>query len=377
MRFAPNKLALIAAAALCALNAFGDPVQTGEGSTDLSGNMQLKWLGKSLPGNFLSAEVMLSLGMLPDTSDGRFSGKVSMARVGLDFHPPKVLDVKLSMPFLVKQGPDGFTGPFGDMDLDICKKWGKNENVQTALTIGFPTGYSAIQKPNPQGTVDGVTFLDPENQPGNGLFDAQVRASYMFLPEWGFVNVGGAYSAGLFAVRTSEYIYDTSTQKASRKSMDFQIARDGLGATNEAGVRTPDHISISADLGIKTDMLMQCFSLGFSFPMESIKIYNLMGNTTQFTRSTRDSVTDSLQHLYSGTDTTFQVLGEQPNQAWYYLQKWTHEIKADPYLTIQYNVEKNDMAFPIFLGAMFKFDLDNQIKFGGLNVGLGFRFPVF
>jgi len=40
-------------------------------------------------------------------------------------------------------------------------------------------------------------------------------------------------------------------------------------------------------------------------------------------------------------------------------------------------VEKNDMAFPIFLGAMFKFDLDNQIKFGGLNVGLGFRFPVF
>jgi len=74
-------------------------------------------------------------------------------------------------------------------------------------------------------------------------------------------------------------------------------------------------------------MLMQCFSLGFSFPMESIKIYNLMGNTTQFTRSTRDSVTDSLQHLYSGTDTTFQVLGEQPNQAWYYLQKWTHEIK--------------------------------------------------
>lgn len=374
MHFAPNKLALIAATALCALNAFGDPIQTGEGSTDVSGNMQLKWLGRSLPGNFLSAEIMLSLGMLPDTSDGRFSGKVSMARVGLDFHPPKILDVKLSMPFLVKQGPEGFTGPFGDMDLDICKKWGKNENFLTALTIGFPTGYSAIQKPNSQGTVDGVTFLDPENQPGGGLFDAQVRASYMFLPDWGFVNLGGVYSAGLFAIRTSEYGYDTVNQRISHMTMQFQVARDGLGATNEAGVLTPDRVCLYADFGIKTEMLTHCLSIGYTHPLESGKIYNLTEGATNNSYSTIDS---AIASLHSDGDTTYQVVGQRSNGQWVYLQKTTTAVKTVPYLTLQYNVEKSDMAFPIFLGAMFRFDLDNQIKFGGLTVGLGFKFPVY
>jgi hypothetical protein len=320
---------------------------------------------------------MLSLGMLPDTAAGRFAVKTSMARVSLDFHPPKFLDITLTMPFLIKQGPDGFTGPFGDLSVDLGKKWGKEENVLTALTLGFPTGYGAIQKPNSQGNVDGVTFLDPDNQPGNGLFDACVRVSYAFIQDWGFINVGGAYYGGFFAIRTNNYGYDTLNQSISHESMQFQLARHSLGAINEAGVLTPDRFSISADIAIKADMLMHCFNFGCSFPMESGKIYNLTQKATNNSYSTMDSAVASLQRQYGASDTTFQVVGVQGDGQWVYLQKSVANLRTDPYITFQYNVEKNDLAFPVFLGAMLKLDVDKSLMFGGLSVGLGFKFPVY
>jgi hypothetical protein len=377
MHFVPNRFALLAVVAFLACSAFGDPVQTGESNTDLSGGMQLKWMGKSLPGNVLNVGVLLSLAMLPDTLDGKFSAKTSTALVSLDFHPQKILDLKLSMPFLVKQGPEGFTGPFGDMFVDICKKWGKDENLATALAIGFPTGYSAIQKLNAQQAFDGVTFLNPENEPGNGLFTAQVRASYAFLPDWGFVNLGGAYSAGLFAVRTTEYGYDTLQKTISHVAMEFQVARDGLGATNEAGVLTPDRLSLFTDFGFKTEMLIHCFSIGYFHPLESGRINQLTQKETALSYSTRDSADAFLQQKYTNPDTTFEVVGQRGNGQWVYLQKTTSSLKTVPFLTLQYNVEKSDMTFPMFIGAMVKLDFDKNVKFGGLAVGLGFKFPVY
>ena len=372
MRLSAKKFLFLAAVGLLACPSFGESIQTGQSSTDMSGNLQLQWLGKSAPGNILNAEIMLSLGMLPDTLAGRFAAKTSMARVSLDFHPPKILDITLSMPFLIKQGPDGFTGPFGDLSVDICKEWGKDENFLTALTVGLPTGFATIQQKN--SILSGVTYLDPIDQPGNGLFDAQVRACYAFLQEWGFLNVGASYFAGLFAIRTSEYGYDTANQTISHPSMQFQVARDGLGATNDAGVRTPDRLSVFANLGIKTDMLMHCFAIGYTHSMESGLIYNLTPGATLNTYSTRDSAVAS---LHGNLDTTYQVVGEQSNSAWVYLAKTTTQVRSDPYLTIQYNVEKSDMAFPVFLGAMLRLDIDKSLMFGGLSVGLGFRFPVY
>jgi hypothetical protein len=186
--------------------------------------------------------------------------------------------------------------------------------------------------------------------------------------------VGASYFAGLFAIRTSEYGYDTANQTISHPSMQFQVARDGLGATNDAGVRTPDRLSVFANLGIKTDMLMHCFAIGYTHSMESGLIYNLTPGATLNTYSTRDSAVAS---LHGNLDTTYQVVGEQSNSAWVYLAKTTTQVRSDPYLTIQYNVEKSDMAFPVFLGAMLRLDIDKSLMFGGLSVGLGFRFPVY
>ena len=68
------------------------------------------------------------------------------------FIPGKVLDLKLSMPFLIKQTPDGKTGPFGDMLLDVSRSWGTLNMFAAGLTLNFPTGYSTIMS-------DDTTFL--------------------------------------------------------------------------------------------------------------------------------------------------------------------------------------------------------------------------
>ena len=198
----------------------------------------------------------------------------------------------------------------------------------------------------------------------------------MFLPDWGFINLGGAYSAGLFAIRTSEYGYDSAHDNMSHVAMAFQVARDGLGATNEAGVLTPDRLSLFTDFGFKTEMLVHCFSIGYFQPMESGKIYNLKQLATGLSYTSKDSAVAFLQQKYTNPDTSFEVVGKRGNDQWVYLEKTTAAVKTVPYLTLQYNVEKSDMTFPVFLGAMVRLDFDNSVKFGGLAVGLGFKFPV-
>jgi hypothetical protein len=357
-------------------SASGQAMQVGENSLDLSGDMHLKWIGKGIAGKLIDADIVLSEAMIADSStiggseyDGRFRVKTTQALVSFYAHPGKILDLKLSMPFLIRQGPEGKTGPFGDMVLDVSRSWGALNMVSAGLTLGFPTGYSTIMS-------DNTHFLSPENQVGNGLFGAAVRASYGFAPDWGIIDIGASYSAGLFAIRTSDYGYDPTTDNITYGTKAFEVARDGWGARNDAGVVTPDHIGLFADFGIKTETVNHGISIGYFYPAAPMGYEALdKGNTTSpfTTKALAQQYLDTSNHV---SNTTYFAAGQRADNTWEYLSKTTFTKKALPSLTLQYNIEKNDLVFPIFLGGMVKMDYDNRLNFSGFSLGIGFKFPV-
>lgn len=273
------------------------------------------------------------------------------------------------MPFLVKQGPDGKTGPFGDMLLDVSRSWGALNMVAAGVTLNFPTGYSTIMS-------DNTHFLPAESQVGNGLFGATVRASYGFAPDWGIVNAGASYSAGLFAIRTSDYGYDPVTHNITYDKKAFEVAREGWGARNDAGVVTPDHIGVFADFGIKTETVNHGFSIGYYYPVvpAGYDTLNKDSTTSQFsTKALAQGYLDTSNHA---SNTTYFVAGQRAGGTWEYLGKTSFTKRTFPSLILQYNIEKNDMTFPIFLGGMVKMDYDNRLNFSGFSLGIGFKFPV-
>jgi hypothetical protein len=126
MHFTQGKAVIAICGLLLALPAAGQSVQTGEDLADISGDMQLAWIGNGVSQKALDVEIMISHGILPDSStmigsdyDGRYLVQISKALVGFTFRGLKPVDIKLRMPFVIKQGREGKTGPFGDMTLDI------------------------------------------------------------------------------------------------------------------------------------------------------------------------------------------------------------------------------------------------------------------
>jgi hypothetical protein len=343
---------------------------------NVSGDMQLKWIGKGFSEKIIDCEMLLSQTMLADSSitssdyDGRFRLKTTTGLLSVFFRPVKTLTLKLSMPFLYKQGPDGKTGPFGDLSLDVSGSWGALNRGFAGLTIGFPTGYSSIMK-------DNMSFLSLENQLGSGLFGASARAGYSFSPEWGILNIGASYSAGLFAIRTSEYGYDQNTDLIIYDKKTFELARNGFGARNDAGVTRPDFLGVFADLGIKTETVNHGISVGYYYPAAPVTYETLVKANTTTTFATR-----ALAQAYlDAGDTVANVksfaAGQRTDSTWEYVTRTTLTRKTFPSLTLQYNIEKNDLAFPIFLGGMVKLDYNNRLNFGGFGLGLGFKFPVY
>ncbi len=357
-------------------SASGQPMQVGENGLGLSGDLHLKWIGKGIAGKLIDAEVVVSEAMIADSSklggseyDGMFRTKITQALVSFYVHPGKVLDLMLSMPFLIKQGPDGKTGPFGDLLVDVSRSWGTLNMVAAGLTLNFPTGYSTIMS-------DNTTFLSSENQLGSGLFGATARASYGFAPDWGIINVGASYSAGLFAIRTSEYGYDPNTDNINFDTKTFQVARDGWAARNDAGVVTPDHVGMFADFGIKTETVNHGISVGYYYPTAPMGYEILDKGNTASTFSTKAQAQEYLDSSNHASSTTYFVAGQRADNTWEYLSRTTFTTKALPSLILQYNIEKNDMLFPIFLGGMVKMDYDNRLNFSAFSLGVGFKFPV-
>jgi hypothetical protein len=385
MRFSTVVSRVIALAAAVCVSAYGQALVTGENSLGISGDMQLKWIGKGVPQKKLDAEILISQAIYADTTptigadyDGRYNLRTTTALVSVFYHLHNAVDFKLSMPFMIKQGVDQSnvvkTGPFGDLSLDVSREWGAAAHVMTGLTIGLPTGPSSIHSSSIVDSMD-VKFLSPDNQLGSGFFSASLRASYRLLPEWGLVNVGASYMAGLFAVRTTAYGYNTATKTVTFDNSQFESARDGWAARNEAGVVRPDRIGLFTDVFVKTETVNHGFAVGYYYPAAAEKRITLEKGIQK--APTQDSALAALRAQDSTKSVEYLMLGQTADQTWEYLSKTACSINTYPVLTLQYNLEKNDPTFPIFLGGMVKMEYNNRLNFAGFAIGLGFKFPVY
>jgi hypothetical protein len=360
----------------------------------------IKWIGNGVSGALIDCELVLSQTIASDSSlirgwdfDGRVRYQTTSALLSLYYHPPKLMDIKLSMPFVYKESfyvKSGwaYTGPFGDMSLDLSRKWGTTGSISTGLTLGFPTGYASI--PNYPYKSDGSITLPGYGQPGSGLFTSSLRASYTFDRDWGIINTGCSYSAGLFAVRTTEYGYpgpDPANPKLTSEKKEFEVARDGFGARNDAGIVTPDYFGLFTDVGIKTEGFTHGFSVIFSYPIAPGKYEERGTGTTMQGFATKDEAQrylDTAQDLVDENGNPipvstkkFVLLPGNADNTWYYLTKNQQQSRTLPSISLQYSIEKSDMIFPILVGAIVKMEYENRLLFSGFSVGVGVKFPVY
>jgi hypothetical protein len=351
----------------------------GSSAGSATGDVIVKWIGNGVSGTLFDAELIMSEGTLADSSlvggshyDGRLRLKTTTALLSLFYHPPRIMDIKLSMPFILKEGNTANTSGFGDLLVDLCRKWGTSGNMQTGLSLMIPTGYADIMSTASQP-------LSSENQLGGGLFGFSVRPfCYEFDFDWGIINVGGTYSGGLFAIRTTDYGYDAQHGKLLTLHKDFQFAREGWGARNDAGVFSPDYLGIFGDFGIKSQGYTHGFSLNVSFPLAQsnveIRDIGITNDGNISTKAAAQAYLDTTAYASHG-DTTNIALAPMTGGYWYYLQKAPTSRKTPPSATLQYTLEKSDMMFPILVGGIVK--MEYPFNFAAVSVGLGFKFPVY
>jgi hypothetical protein len=369
----------------------------GSSAGGASGDALVKWIGNGVLGALIDCEILVSQGVLAKNSrtdgekvvpadyNGQLRLQTTTALLNLYYHPPKIVDIKLCMPFLYKEGTnvkDGSTiktAPFGDLSLDINRKWGTTGSIFTALTLVFPTGYSSIMS-------TGAEALSSDNELGGGLFSSSLRGSYTLDYDWGIINLGGSYSAGLFAIRTTEYGYFFSinpahptktTEYLTSEKKDFQYARAGLGALNDAGTFSPDYLGIFSDIGIKTEGFTHGFSINYSYPLAqgSSEIRDV--NVTDSVNFTTKESVQSYLNTNAAPGTKNFAMTRLEDGSWRYLTKTPARTRTLPALTLQYSVEKNDAVFPILLGGVAKMEYEKKLVFSGFSVALGFKFPVY
>ncbi len=352
----------------------------GSSAGSATGDVLVKWIGNGVSGALFDAELIMSEGALTDSSlvrgseyDGRLRIKTTTALLSLFYHPPRIMDIKLSMPFLMREGISTNTGGFGDLLLDLCRKWGTSGDIQTGLSLIFPTGYADIMN-------TGIEPLASDNQLGGGLFSASARGSYTFDFDWGIINLGATYSAGVFAIRTTEYGCDSTGTKISSQRQEFQFAREGWGARNDAGVFSPDYLGAFVDFGIRSQGFTHGFSINYSYPLAqgNVEIFDVPTTYSLAlpTKAAAQAYVDTSASASHG-DTTNIILRQASDGSWYYLRKSPTPRPTPPSVTLQYTIEKSDMMFPILVGGIVKLEYANRLNLAGISFGVGFKFPVY
>lgn len=352
----------------------------GSSAGSATGDVLVKWIGNGVSGALFDAELIMSEGALTDSSlvrgseyDGRLRIKTTTALLSLYYHPPRIMDIKLSMPFLMREGISTNTGGFGDLLVDLCRKWGASGDVQTGLSLILPTGYADIMN-------TGIEPLASDNQLGGGLFSLSARGSYTFDFDWGIINLGATYSGGVFAIRTTEYGCDSTGTNISSLRQEFQFAREGWGARNDAGVFSPDYLGVFADFGIRSQGYTHGFSINYSYPLAQGNVEIRDVPTTYSlalpTKAAAQAYVDTSASVSHG-DTTNIVLRQASDGSWYYLRKSPTSRQTPPSVTLQYTIEKSDMMFPILVGGIVKLEYVNRLNFAGISFAVGFKFPVY
>jgi hypothetical protein len=362
----------------------------GESSGSVSSDLQLKWIGKGVSGALIDMDATFSQSILADTAkdptqnfDGALRLKTTALLVNIYYHP-RILDFKLALPFLIKEGYGQMTGPFGDMSLDMSRAWGVAGNFRTALVAVFPTGRYDIPEQIDQ-------TLRPELQLGSGVFGASARAQYTIDRDWGLITVGTSYSAGLFAMLTKDYDYDKTLNKVVSSKKSFQSARDGWGSVNDAGLINPDYVNIFTDFGIKTGELTHGLALSFSQPLRTGIQEDRTKEVTGWsgtdaasspyfpTKSIAQQYADTLSSM-SGTGKQYEhpyVVGTTKTGNWVVVDHIQKPRRTLPGLSLQYSIEKGDMVFPILVGGNVRVEFDKGIRFAAFTGGLGVKFPVY
>ncbi len=304
---------------------------------------------------------------------GKIRLKTSSVLFNLYYHPPKLMDIKLTVPFLIKEWQAGRTGSFGDLSLDFSRKWGESASVVTALLFSFPTGYYDIMQ-------DNRTPLLSEQQTGSGLYSASFRANYTMDRDWGIINIGGVYSAGFVATRIEEYGWDEKKSRLTFESEKLEFARKGWGVINKMGVFTPDNLGFFLDVGCKTEAVMHGFCISYSYPVEKSTMEawatNNFKDTAAIIKSQAQRTLDSMMTV-KNKDTKGVIIKRLSDSTWQYLTKTTMNQKTVPSITVQYSIEKSDIIFPMLLGLDVKLDYDDKFLFGGFAAGIGFKFPIY
>ena len=367
----------------------------GESSGSVSSDAQLKWIGKGISGTLIDAEAIFSRSVLADSAiykDDKFDGNMRLNTTSLFlslFYHPRVLDLKLSIPLMIKEGYGRSTGPLGDITMNISRKWGFEGNLRTSLDLAFPTGRFDI----PDNTEK---ILHPDLQLGSGMFGAGVRVNYTIDRDWGIVSLGALYSGGFFALITDRYGYEASTQRIVSDHKKFQLSRSGWGSINDRGMINPDNFNIFCDVDLKTSALSHGLCLNFFIPFRNGRGDDWVTFPSELssnqpsaalyfpTREAAQTYADTLRdqdgnNVYSHpmVATTYSTTSDPNNKKWVLVNHSWIDRKAFPGFSFQYSVEKADMALPLLFGAATRFEFDGGIKFAGFAAGMGLKFPVY
>ena len=366
-------------------------------SSGSSADMQLKWIGKGVSGGYIDAEAVYIHAIVADTaylSPNRFDGhlKVISDAVLLSlFYHPSILDFKLSMPVVIKQGYGTTTGLLGDLGLDITKRWGSEGNIRTALTFGAPTGNSSI--------LTDESTCQPAMQLGGGTYNGGFRADYTMDQDWGLIAFGTSYTGGFFDMKTKTWKYDADLNRSIPDKKTFATARyfthtasgklNGWGSINDVGTVQPDIASAFVDFGIKTPSFVHGISFSYTLPTCKGAYEDRKMTTTNWSATDNSDPT-----LYFPTREQAQAHADaisDPGLSYYHSLvlapnrsgQWTVMMPEKlmrgtfPGLTMQYCLEKSDANLPLLFGATSRLDYNKGFVFSSFGVGAGIKFAVY
>ena len=381
----------------------------GSSSGNVASDMQLKWIGRGLSGPLFDFEAIAGQAQNFDTSGvGNVSGdgiilglNTSSLMLNLGYHP-QVMDIKLTVPLVIKHGyynGSGYsTGMLSDLSLDMSKKWGMEGEITTGVALSFPTGSTNI--PAMQDNSSSL-LAPPYFQTGSGMYGASARVEYLMDHDWGFVNVGASYAGDFFAMITDEYNIVATDAFGDEKPVSahrvFKYSRAGMGGINDAGTISPDNVNLYVDLEKKTALFAHGASICFSFPLRdgrwqqgNLDLTNLSstnpnaspylpakGQAQQYVDTVRDPGDSTHAKMLYTNPVVVGTWNNGGDQQWAVEQYTWIKLKSYPSVLLQYSIEKSDARFPVLLGCMVRFEFNQGVKFAAFSSGVGFKFPVY
>jgi hypothetical protein len=364
----------------------------GTSSGSVASDLGLKWIGRGLSGPLLETEVTAMQSFQSDSAvdpskgfDGRLRLRTNSFLLNAQYHA-RWGDLKATLPLLVRQanilGTVSTTGPLGDFALELSRPWGEARSWRARLGLGFPTGAHDIP-------LDRTRYLLPEMQTGSGLFTASLGLDRAFDRDWGFFSFGGDYALGLAALLTQEYGYDAGLNQAVSAKKSPRWARDGLGARNDIGTVLPDYFSVHADLGVKSEALVQGLTASLGFPLREGAYEERNQEVTPW--SSRDPAAAQYFPERGGAQAYADTVGkgggaaryqsplvaaEDAQGRWIVMDRAAVARQAFPSLTLQYSVEKSDINVPLLFGGSMRWDFNGGPVFAGFGLGLGIKFGM-